>query len=358
MKKLVLCVTVLFLFATLFAVAEGSQEKGSGDAKMEAYNIAFSNGLITHSWRTQMVKGIQEAVAFYEGRGLIDNFYLQHAGFDLDLQVQHIRNFINMGVDAIIVDALSLSALNPVMEEAMDEGIVVVACDMPVTSDKVWQVRPDHVAWIEKLARYVFERMDGEGDLVYLSGIDGAPVSDMRDDGFEKAIADYPDINLLTKSYGNWDPSQAMQAMGDVLAAYPDIDGVVSQDGQCISVVRSFESVNRPLPVMNGEYSRDFCEYWVENLDEGFTSYAIVHGPSQVVTAALAVTINLLQGKEFKDNLPEGVRMEGKTLIFDWRQEITDENVEQLLEEHIRERGIEDYIDAVWEYDEVSEWFK
>lgn len=109
---------------------------------------------------------------------------------------------------------------------------------------------------------------------------------------------------------------------------------------------------------MNGEYSRDFCEYWVEHLDEGFSSYAIVHGPSQVVTAALAVTINLLQGREFKSDLPDVLRLEGKTLIFDWRQEITDANVTELLAEHIRTRGIEDYIDAVWKYDEVSEWFK
>ncbi len=358
MKKILVLACVLMVVFLSITAAEGSQEGNGKDISNGGYDIAFSNGLVTHSWRSQMVAGIQEAVAFYKGKGLINEFYLEHAGFDVDLQIQHMRNFIIMGVDAIIVDALSVSALNPVMEEAMEEGILVVACDMPVTSEAVWQVRPDHVKWIESMARYVFENMNGEGKLVYLSGIDGAPVSDMRDEGFDLALSEYPDIQLLAKSYGNWDPSQAMQAMGDIIAAYPDINGFVSQDGQCISVVRAFEAAGRPLPVMNGEYSKDFCEYWADHLDEGFTSYAIVHGPSQVVTAALAVTMNLLQGKDLKTKLPEGVRLDGKAIIFDWRQEITDDNVEELLSEHIRTRGIDDYIDAVWNYDEVSAWFK
>jgi hypothetical protein len=84
-----------------------------------------------------------------------------------------------------------------------------------------------------------------------------------------------------------------------------------------------------------------------------------VHGPSQVVSAAIAVTVDLLQGKTLKQPLPAGVRLEaGKNIIFDWRQEITDANVQQLLDEHLKYRGIEDYIDITWSYDDVLKWFK
>jgi hypothetical protein len=69
--------------------------------------------------------------------------------------------------------------------------------------------------------------------------------------------------------------------------------------------------------------------------------------------------VNLLQGKELKDDLPENVRLEDKTLIFGWRQEITNDNVEELYDKHIQERGIAPYLDAYWEYDEVtSNWFE
>lgn len=370
----ILIITTLCLFGCKDGVVSSEQVEETAEAveqveeittevievaeSAESYDIAFSNGFITHSWRTQMVKNATEAVAWYQGKGLIDNFYIQHAGFDVDLQIQHIRNFMNMGVDAIVVDALSTTAINPVLEEAMEMGILVVAEDMPITSEKIWQIRPRHETWIEELARYVFERIDGKGSIIYLSGISGAPVSDMRDEGFYKALEDYPEIELLTVAQGNWDPSLAKQAMVEVLAAFPKIDAVVSQDGQCISVIQAFEEEGRGVPIMNGEYSRPFCEYWAGNLENDFTSYAIVHGPGQPITAALGMTINLLQGKEFKKDLPEIVTVEDKEVVFGWRKILTDENVIEELEKHIQTRGIEDYIDMVWTYDEISEWFE
>jgi len=351
MRKLLLFLLLLLLLvpAGLFA---GSGEGKGEEAEKAGFNIAVSNGLITHSWRTQMVKNLQQAVAFYQGRGYIDNFYLQHAGFDVDLQIQHVRNFMNMGVDAIIIDPLSATALNPVLEEAQEEGILVMCSDEPSTSTKILQFMPTHDIWMEKLSRYVFERMGGEGSVVYLSGIDGAPASDDRDSGFERALADYPDIKLLTKAYGSWDPSLAQQAMADVIAAYPEIDGVVAHDGECLAVIRAFEAAGIEPPIVNGSGFKPFFEYWVEHLDEGFTSYAIANGPGFSMTGALGVVVGLLQGKELKPEV-----LDGKVIHVDHRYEITDDNVEEALAEHIRLRGVEDYIDEVWTYDQVMDTF-
>jgi ribose transport system substrate-binding protein len=350
MRKLVLFLLLLLLLvpAGLFAGTGG----GKGEGEKAGFNIAVSNGLITHSWRTQMVKNLQQAVAWYQGKGYIDNFYLQHAGFDVDLQIQHVRNFMNMGVDAIIIDPLSATALNPVLEEAQDEGILVMCSDEPSTSTKILQFMPTHDIWMEKLSRYVFERMGGEGNVAYLSGIDGAPASDDRDSGFERALADYPDIKLLTKAYGSWDPSLAQQAMADVIAAYPNIDGVVAHDGECLSVIRAFEAAGLEPPIVNGSGFKPFFEYWTEHLDDGFTSYAIANGPGFSMTGALGVVVGLLQGKELEPEV-----LDGRVIHVNHRYEITDDNVEEALAEHIRLRGVEDYIDEVWSYEQVMDTF-
>ncbi len=352
MKKILSIVIVLALLVSFGLFAGGEQEAGGAGAKQGGYTIAVSNGLITHSWRTQMVKNLQQSVAWYQGKGLIDEFHLQHAGFDVDLQRQHVQNYINMGVDCIIIDPLSATALNPVLEEAQEEGILVICSDEPSTSTEILQFMPTHDVWMEKLARYVFERMGGSGNVVYLSGIDGAPASDDRDRGFERALADYPDVKLLTKAYGSWDPSLAQQAMADVIAAYPDIDGVVAHDGECLSVIRAFEAAGKEPPIVNGSGFKPFFEYWVEHLDEGFTSYAIANGPGFSMTGALGVAVGLLEGKELKPDV-----LDGKVIHVDHRYEITDENVEEALAEHIRTRGVEDYIDETWTYDQVLDRF-
>jgi ribose transport system substrate-binding protein len=351
MKRIML-ILVLALVAVTMVMAGGTKEGAAMKAKEGGFTVAVSNSFIAHSWRTQMVNNLQKAVAYYQGQGLIKDFYIQHSGPDLDLQINQVRNFINQGVDLLIIDPLSNTALNPVLEEAMDAGVLVIVSDEPVTSTEVWQVMPTHDVWMEKLSRYVFDRMGGKGKLVYLSGIDGAPASDQRDEGFYRALKDYPNIELLTHTFGFWDPSRSQQAMADVLAAYPKIDGVVAHDGECLAVIRAFEAANRGVPIVNGSGFRPFFEYWVENLDKGFTSYAIANGPGFAMTCSLGVGVRMLQGKTIKPDL-----LDGKVLHLDHSNIITDANVKEELAEHTRLRGVEDYIDEIWSQDKLDSLF-
>jgi ribose transport system substrate-binding protein len=351
MKRIML-ILVLALVAVTMVMAGGTKEGAAMKAKEGGFTVAVSNSFIAHSWRTQMVNNLQKAVAYYQGQGLIKDFYIQHSGPDLDLQINQVRNFINQGVDLLIIDPLSNTALNPVLEEAMDAGVLVIVSDEPVTSTEVWQVMPTHDVWMEKLSRYVFDRMGGKGKLVYLSGIDGAPASDQRDEGFYRALKDYPNIELLTHTFGFWDPSRSQQAMADVLAAYPKIDGVVAHDGECLAVIRAFEAANRGVPIVNGSGFRPFFEYWVANLDKGFTSYAIANGPGFAMTCSLGVGVRMLQGKTIKPEL-----LDGKILHLDHSNIITDANVNEQLAEHTRLRGVEDYIDEIWSQDKLDSLF-
>lgn len=343
---LVFCLSVSTAFA-------GTRSDRKGASKKDGFVIAFANSFITHTWRTQMINNFQKDALYYKGKGLIKEVYVQHAGFDVNLQISQIRNFINMDVDALICDPISYTALNPILEEAVDEGILVIITDEPVSSKKVYQVMPTHDVWMEKLARYVLDRMGGKGDIIYLSGIEGAPASVMRDKGFQQALKNYPNIKLLTKAYGWWDSARAQQSMADVLAAYPKIDGVVSQDCQVLAVIRAFQAANRPLPIMNGSGDRPFFEFWVENLDKGFTSFAIANGPGFAITASLGVAVRLLQGKQVKPQL-----LDGKVLHLDHTNVITDKNVKAELEEHVRFRGVEDYIDETWTQDRLDSLFQ
>lgn len=378
MKKImILALITVFIVSMLFIGTSCKQEAAPAEEAVEApaeeapaeetaaaeskimpkeggYVVAVSNSFITHSWRTQMVNDLQKSIEYYRGKGYVKDFQIQHSGPDLNLQTTQIQNFISIKPDLLIVDPLSNTALNPILEQAVEEGIMVIISDEPVTSPIPYQVMPTHDVWMYKLAKYVFDRMEGKGDVVYVSGIKGAPASDQRDEGFMRALEEYPDINLLTQIWGSWDPATAQQATADVLAAYPKIDGVVAQDGECLAAIRAFEAAGREMPIINGEGFRPFFEYWVENLDKGFTSYAIANGPGFAMTTALGVGLRLLMGATFKEEfLPAGeMRFD-----FDHRFEINDDNVVQALEEHVKYRGVEDYIDEVWKLKDVNALF-
>ena len=333
---------------------EATETESSIKPKEGGYVVAFSNGFITHSWRTQMVNDFQKSIEFYKGMGLVKDYMIQHAGFDVNIQISKIQNIISLKPVLLIVNPLSNAGLNSVLEQAVDAGIMVIVEDDPVTSPEVYQVIHTHDKWQYKLSKYVFDRMNGEGKIIYVSGINGAPASDMRDVGFEEALAEYPDIELLTKVFGSWDAALGQQAVSDILAAYPEIDGVVAQESASLATIRAFEAAGRDITQINGEGFQPFLAYWVENLENGFTSYAIESGPGFALTTALGIGLRMLMGSTFKEEyLPAGeMRFD-----FDHRFEITDDNVAEVLEEHIRYRGVEDYIDNIWPMKDINALF-
>ena len=227
----------------------------------EPVTVGYSNGPITHAWRTQMMADIQQDFNLYKGMGWCDELIIQNAGFDVDLQINQIRNLINSGVDLLLINPNSVTALNPVIEEAVDAGVMVMVVDQTVASEVPYQVLGNSYQWMAGQAKWVFEKMGGKGKLVYLSGIDGQPANTDRDNGLMDTLADYPNIELLTKANGNWDPSISQQVMSDVLAAFPEIDAVVTHEGQVMGTLRAFEAAGREFPIINGDYMINFIEY-------------------------------------------------------------------------------------------------
>ena len=338
------------------APAEEEAAPAEEEVPAKKFNVGFSNGLITHSWRTQMTADLVQEFGYYKGQGIVDKLSIQHAGYDVDLQISQIRNLINSGIDLLLINPNSLSALDPVIEEANEKGILVFAIDQSVTSDIAYQIVPDQVVWMTALAEYVIGRIGEKGDVVYMSGYDGSPANTDRDTGVTQTLAKYPDVKLLTKVNGNWDPSTAQQAMATVLAAFPKIDAVMSQDGMCLGVAKAFQAANRPVPIMNGEGMIPFMDIWKELRDkEGFEAYAIANAPGFTVNYALGVGLRMLQGKQLKDGFFNRGEKEAFVILG---PEFDNNTLDQFYNDHITTRGITEYIDDWPSQEELDALFK
>jgi ribose transport system substrate-binding protein len=375
-KRFALLIIPLFVLSLLLFFNGGSgggkdasMEMGALQAALEGklqkeppYNVGYSNGIITHSWRTQMIDDVVKDFQLYKGMGLVDKLLIQHAGNEVELQVTQIRNLINSGIDLLLINPNSQSALNPVIEEANERGILTIICDQRITSEDALQVIPDIYNWQADVARYVFDRLDGKGDVFYLSGYDGSPANTDRDNAFYDLVKEYPNINVLGKANGNWDPTTSQQVMSDVLAAFPSIDGVVTHDGEALGSIRAFEAAGRSLPIINGEATLPFLEYWLENRDSGFTAFAITNSPGFASNLCLGIGVRLLQGKQLKEDVFQADPVVNVTtdtvFLVPLKDYITEENVEEVYQTHMSYRGIAYYIDIWYTQEQMDELFK
>ena len=274
----------------------------SGTALSKSFTIGLSNGWVGSEWRTQMIDEAKEAAEKWKAKGVDVEVIVQSANVDVQGQIAHVRNFINQGVDAIIINPNSPTAFDPVFRQAKKKGILVVSTDAEVSSQDAIYVGIDQKGWAMQSAQWLAATLDGKGNVVAINGVAGHPANQMRMEGYQQVFAQDPGIKILNEVNANWDQAQGQQAMQNLLATYPDIDGVWVQDGMAAGAWRAIMAGNRSDIAATGEIRKDFLEIWkTKDLNSG----ASVNPPG-CMASALNVTVHLLLGREFEKPLNEG----------------------------------------------------
>lgn len=288
--------------------SSGGSSQGSTSAKKGPFTIGISNGFVASEWRTQMLQDMQTTNAEYMKAGITKDLIVQSAGVDVPGQIQQIRNLINKGVDAIIINPNSVNALNPVIKEAKDAGIIVISVDQAITSPDAINVVIDQTEWARMSAQWLVGQLRGKGNVVIINGVAGHPANEARYNGVKEVFGKNPGIKVLNVVNANWDEATGQQKMADVLASQPNIDGVWSQDGMALGALQAIQAANpSKWPIMVGEARAGYLQLWakVKQTHPNFTSYGVVNPPG-IGASGIRVAVQLLQGTKLKSGVLKG----------------------------------------------------
>lgn len=273
-------------------------------ALAEDYKIGLSNGWVGSEWRTQMIEEAQAAAAAWADRGVNIELVIQSSDVDVQGQIGAVRNMINEGVNAIIINPNSPTAFDPIFAQAAAAGILVIATDAEVSSPEAIYVGIDQTDYGRKGCAWLAETLGGQGNVVTINGVSGHPANEMRVAGCRESLAAAPGITVLNETNANWDQAQGQQTMQNLLATYPEIDGVYVQDGMAAGAWRAIEAAGKTADIAaTGEVRKDFLDLWSTG---NYTSGASVNPPG-VMASALNVAVLRLQGKDFKEGIFGGV---------------------------------------------------
>jgi ribose transport system substrate-binding protein len=291
------------IFAVVFSVAVFGLAV-QAQAATTSLTIGLSNGWVGSEWRTQMIAEAQAAAAAWQARGVDIHVVVQSATTDVPGQIGQVRNFINQGVNAIIINPSSPTAFSPVFAQAHARGILVVATDAEVSSKDAIYVGINQKAWAEQSAAWLVKAMHGQGNVMAINGIAGNAANEMRVAGYREVFAKSPGIKLLNETNANWDEAQGQQVMQNLLATYPNVQGVWVQDGMAAGAWRAIIGANKASTIAaTGEIRKDFLTIWAsQHLNSG----ASVNPPG-VMASALNVAVWKLTGKTFKPGVFGGV---------------------------------------------------
>ena len=280
--------------ATLSLLAAvSSAALASGALAADKFVVGVSNTLIGNGWREEMICSIK---AQAEASGLVSKVVVANRNGGPAEQIADIRNLISAGVNAIIINPSDRDALNPVIKQAADKGIVVVAVDQAVSAPEAYVLSNDQVAYGKEGATWLFKQHGGKGNVVEMRGIDGVPADADRHQGFTEALKDFPDIKVTASVFSGWALNKTAQEIKDLLASGKPIDGIWTS-GIDSTVVDAYKTAGKPYVPVVGADNNGFVGQLIDLKAKGFTGAAVTNPPS-VGGAGLAVALDVLQKKD------------------------------------------------------------
>ncbi|WP_210481505.1 substrate-binding domain-containing protein [Naasia sp. SYSU D00948] len=328
----------------------GGETEGAGGGSEGPFTIGVSNGFVGSEYRTQMIEDIQTVFDEYKENGTLDELVLENADTDVNGQIQQVRNLINRGVDAIIINPNSGTALDAVFQEALGQGIRIYAIDQAVETEEVVNVGIDQPLWAETSAQWLAEQVGEGGRIVVVNGIEGHPANEARWNA-AKAVFDEAGVEVLAVANGDWDQATGQQVMSDLLATYTDIQGVWTQDGMAQGVLRAVEAANRTGDIIvTGEARNGYMRMWSELKEGGFESIGVVNPPGTGATA-LHFAVSQLEGRELDES-----KTENGDIVLDLEDPITNDNFDEVWAE-VQDRPDSYVLDSVLTRDEVNAYF-
>jgi ABC-type sugar transport system substrate-binding protein len=180
---------------------------------------------------------INAQIQEYGAENGIDVTVLSAEG-DLQAQVDQFRDCLARPVDGIMLIAVDALGIGPVLQEASDAGVPVLAVnsgvDASLQSLTEGFTGPDYTLQAEILADYTCETLLPEGgNVAIVTGALGYSATIERTDGFVNRIAEAcPDsVTIIDQQPGDWSQQRSLEVARDLVTKHgDDLDMIYAED--------------------------------------------------------------------------------------------------------------------------------
>ena len=132
-------------------------------------------------------------------------------------------------------------ALVPTIQKVNKARIPVIGYVNRMTDvDLVSYVGSDDETIGTRSASILFKSMGGKGKIVHIDGVPAAITAQNRKKGFERAVKETPDIELLASQPGNYRRLPAVQVFENLMQRFPaDRRGGLANDDMAVGIAEA-----------------------------------------------------------------------------------------------------------------------
>ena len=302
MKKLIallLCLSMALTFTACRIVIDGEENLSPNKANASG-TIGLSVSTQNNPFFVTLVEGAEKEAA---AQGL--TLSVVDAGDDVTKQVSDIEDLVSKGISVLIVNPVDSDAVTGAVEAAKAKGVKVISVDRAVNGVEIdCQIASDNVLGAELATQYIVDTLGEGAKVAELEGVPGASAAIDRSKGFHN-IADSK-LEVVAKQTANFDRTQGMSVMENMLQANGDIQGVfAANDEMALGAVEAISGAGKEIVVVGFDATDDA----IEAIKAGRMAGTIAQQPALIGKTAIVNAAKLISGQSIPTAIPVEVTL-------------------------------------------------
>lgn len=213
------------------AAGPGTCIPAGGIAKKDSYLIGMSQANKGEPWRQAMNDQIAAAAAAHPELEVV----FADAAQNNAKQVADVENFLQQGIDLLIISPNEAAPLTDVVAKACAQNVPVIVLDRKVNGDQftMW-IGADNQAIGKKAgeyaAKYCADHTLDPCNVIEIRGLEGSTPAKERGDGFREGIAGNPAVKIIAQQNADWLREKAIPVSQSMFQANPDVNVVYAHN--------------------------------------------------------------------------------------------------------------------------------
>jgi len=218
------------VFATICVIflvgCSSESHRGRAGTPDDPWVVGMSQCNLGEPWRVQMDADVRAAAAQHANLRVI---FKDAQNASLTQRAQ-IEEFVEQGVDLIIISPKEAAPLTRPVAAAYQRGIPVIVLDRAVQGDQFTTfIGADNVKIGREAGRWIREKLRARGKIVELKGLMTSVPGQDRNRGFLEGLEldEHPELEIVFSGEMKWLEPDARREMESALATNSEIDSPV-----------------------------------------------------------------------------------------------------------------------------------
>lgn len=298
MKNIVRKTTALTLGLGLVL---GMSACNRGDVAAEGSKATLAVSTLNNPFFVDLRDGAQEEA---DKLGLQLN--VVDAQNDSATQANQLATAATDGSAGVIINAVDSDAASAGLAPVVSAELPIVAVDRSVGETEVASfVASDNVAGGEQAAKALAEALGGKGKIIVLEGVPGASSTNERGEGFDKGLAQFPEIEVVSSQPADYDRAKALDVATNLLQGNPEVAGVLAMND---------EMALGAIQALGAKAGADVKVVGFDGTEDGFTAVkngtllaTIAQNPAELGRQSVQIISKVLAGETVESEVAVAV---------------------------------------------------